>query len=201
MSCLLTNNIRFCDYSIGGLEKLYLTNKADIAGVTFTGSNKGLINNFLPIGGSVYWLEFDLIKETALTQEELQQQSRGDLYKVDLDLSFILRDVTKRNTLSQLIKGDLVAVLKDANGLYWSIGESDGLKVKSYSSTSDVKGGVSSYSLGLTAYQKHQTREVDFAALPTFWVVIEDCSIYFGLPISDIPSPVASTFDCLIDFS
>jgi hypothetical protein len=200
MACLLTQNISYCDFSTGGLKKLYLTNKSLIDSVEFTNDNLGLIADYVS-RNTLYWFDFDLNKDTANLTEVLEDTGRGDLYRVTLDNTYIELDFAKRRIFEEMIKGELVAIVQDNNNKYWSIGEQDGLRVTSYQSTTDLQGGVNRYTLQLTAFQRFQVREVDFNNLSEFWVAIEDCSIYQGLPLFAIPPPIAVIADCLIDFS
>ena len=198
MSCLLTRNIRFCDYSTGGIKQIYLTNKDFINSIAL--DENGQIIAFNP-SASIYWLVFDTNRASTSITENLEQGDNKNIYKQDLDTTFIEMDASKRATLEQIVKGELVALVKDENGKYWSLGEDNGLEVKGYSATSETVGGVNRYTLKLTTYSCDPMRAVDFDSLPEFWVPIEDCSIYAGQPLSAIPPPLAPIFDCLIDFS
>lgn len=203
MGCLLTSDIKFCDFSTGGLKKVYLTNKEFILGVNFLDDNEAIISDFITSKDVVelWWLDFDINDTTTSISETLEESSKGKLFTVSLDTTFIMMEPEKRNTLSEMIDGKMVAVVQDTNGLYWCLGEEDGLEVSSYGAGTESAGGVNSYRLQLTGYQRHQIREVDLAAVSSFWVAVEDCSIYAGLPIASIPPPLAPIFDCLIDFS
>lgn len=201
MPCLITNNIDFCDYSTGGIKRLFLTNKSFIAGVIFQDDNEGLIKDFVSSDGLIWWLEFSNNEATTTINESLQRSDNGNIYKVDLNTTFIKIEEAKRNALKQIIEGEVVAVVEDFNGKFWALGDTDGLKAFNYAGGSDSAGGVSSYDITLTGFQRHQLREVDFSAVDAFWVAVEDCSQYAGQPISAIPPPIQNIYECLIDFS
>ena len=201
MPCLLTSDIEFCDFSIGGVKQLFITNRVFIDSIKFDNDNEGKIKTFIPVSGQIWWLLFEHNQTSTTISENLDKSNQGKGFRVDLSTSFIQLSKEKRESLSQLIDGDVVVVVEDFNGKFWALGDEDGLELTRYNATSEAEGGTSSYSITLSGFQLHQIREVNLDTVKAFWVAVEDCSIYAGQPISAIPPPLASIYDCLVDFS
>lgn len=158
-----------CGNNLGGILKLYLVEKEMVSSVTL-GSPTTTISAFTMTGSpSATFYEFEFNKNTSsYTEEGTSDQATGrDLYIQTITLVLNRREKTKRDTLLLLAKRqDLVAIIKDHNGLYWYFGESYGLNLTTNSGGSGTtKTDPNQYVLTFVGEEPDPANEVDEAAV------------------------------------
>lgn len=121
-----------CDASMGGILEVFLAPYAEISGVTAdsAGTVTGVTMNDSGItfeaSGTTGpgWASFKFRKNTSsLTKTLNKDDANGvEFYENDLTMLFSKMEASKRTELVALAKGGVIAVVKDANGIYWLLG-------------------------------------------------------------------------------
>lgn len=128
MSCKAIKSITYnlCDTNMGGITKIYLANIDDVSAVTFgtatTLSDSG-ITGITMVSGKTFE-EFAIKKNTSNFTSTLTVNDNGSSY-VSTVLSFLLpkMDAAKKAAMNAFMLAEAVAIVKDANGRYWFLGE------------------------------------------------------------------------------
>lgn len=122
MACLQTLNgiVRDCLSNVGGVRKVYIANKDDVAGITIT---DGAVSAITMEGGAKfkeYYQKPGRASVTSTPQFNDANEYAGE--SVVLSLSFPRQDATKRLEVAALSVAELVVVYQDANGNCWLLG-------------------------------------------------------------------------------
>jgi len=134
-----------CNDSNGGVEKIFIAN-GPVESIT---ESAGVVTA-ITVGGSALtpadFFEFEVPRQTSsFTETHTVSQENGTLfYDQALTAVFNKMEATKRNEL--LLMGqatNMVAVFKDNNGKYWSVGLERGAYMTSGTSTSGTAYGDS----------------------------------------------------------
>lgn len=126
MSCILTSSMALaCRDSVGGIKRIYVTeleNKNSIV------ASAGVITTFTLITGKRFWT-YDFLKETGEMTEKIQTSvENGSLhYEQEVKIRLHKIEVAKRNEFILLAKNRLMVIGLDRNGIYWLMGEANGL--------------------------------------------------------------------------
>jgi len=154
-----------CNNNIGSITKVYLTDFDNITGLTVSGGTVSSIT----MGTSSYFYEFEFNRNSATLNEDLTKDvtAGSAFFTQTLTLTIPRRDVVKRNTLSLLTQRDLAAIVKDGNGFYWLLGESEGMYLSEATSTSGTaKSDGSNYVLTLIGEELERASSVDPTIIP-----------------------------------
>ena len=168
MACncdLITGGIACgCENNLGGISAIYITDFCNLVSTTSgTASNEGIITA-ISLTGSTCYYEYCFNKNTSsLTEQAIISIENGSLYYSQTATVIIpRREVAKRNALAMLMQKDLSIIVKDQNGLYWFLGEENGVNVTDINSTSGVvKGDLNGYTLTFIGEEPFQAKEVD----------------------------------------
>lgn len=168
MSCVsfsggITND---CSANMGGVTKLYLTDFKNVTSYTTSGGTVSAIS----LTASTYFYEFAFNRNSATFTEDLQKNVEvgSALWDQKVVVNIPKRDSAKRNTLALLTTRDLACVIKDSNGIYWLIGEVEGVYLSTQVSTSGkAKVDGSSYTLTLQGFEIEQAKVLASASLIT----------------------------------
>lgn len=117
-----------CRNSIGGIKTVYITELQNKSAIT---SASGAITAFTLTSGKKFWT-FELEQATATASEVLKPNAPNGSFYVEQTLNF---KVPKRSAsfswqLKNLGQNDLMAIVLDMNGVYWLLGEVNGLKMQ-----------------------------------------------------------------------
>ena len=158
-----------CDNNIGGIVELYITEKSNVSSVTLS-SPGDEISAFTMAGSpAAVFYKFEFNKNTSsYTEEENNDQASGrTLVTQTINLVLNRREKSKRDVLLLVGKRkDLVAVVKDANGLYWYFGETLGINLTTNSGGSGVaKTDANQYVLTFVGEEPSPANTVEAAAL------------------------------------
>lgn len=128
MSCAnqtITGIEKDCSTSKGGINVVYLLNYDDIENVTVAneGDTKGVITGITVAGGKKFHT-YNFRKGTGSMTSTLNVDPANGVNYVttDLALTFLKMDTTKRIEMSALAVNEMVAIVKDANNVYWYLG-------------------------------------------------------------------------------
>jgi len=123
MSCAqtLAGIARDCAANMGGILEVYLANQADVASITKTSGKVTAIT--METSKKFYRYQFN--KETGSMSSNYQvNDANGTKYvQTDLLMVFNRMETDKRIEITAMAQGELYAIVKDGNGLYWLLGE------------------------------------------------------------------------------
>lgn len=123
MSCAnqtITGIEKDCSTSKGGINVVYLANYDDVTAVETT---EGKVTGITVAEGKKF-LAYNFRKGTGSMTSTLNVDPANGVNYVttDLALTFLKMDTAKRIEMSALAVNELVAIVKDANGVYWYLG-------------------------------------------------------------------------------
>ena len=169
MACSTLKGVNFslCDPSMGGITKIYLANADEVSAVTIgtasTLSDEGI--TAITMSGSAKFQEFTVKKNTSSFTSTLTVNDNGASY-VSTVLSYVMprMDAAKRAAMQALIMAEALAIVKDANGKYWFIGDVDSesflTNTAGTGETGTAKGDANQYTVELTAETLGYPQEV-----------------------------------------
>ena len=109
-----------CASNMGGIVEVYLANKADVSSVTITSSKVTAIS----MNSTAKFKTYHFRPNTSSMSSNYQvNQENGTSYvQTDLLMVFNRMETSKRIEVTAMAQGELCAIVKDANGLYWMLG-------------------------------------------------------------------------------
>lgn len=155
-----------CDNNIGGIVTLYLADKEDVASITDDGAGSVTA---ITMDGAVTFTEFTFRRNTSSFTEEanIDLVNGSTYYTSTINLMLHKREAAKSNSIQLIAEGqrDLVAIVEDANGLFWvfdqmqltAVGEGSG----------QAKADGSKYSLTLVGENAQLAWETTSAVVAT----------------------------------
>jgi len=166
MSCISFSGglSKGCENNVGGITKVYLTDLANITGVTESGGTVSVIG----MAAMTSFYEFEFNRNSASFTEDLVKsvEAGSAVFEQTLSITIPKRDVAKRNTLALLTQRDLAVIFKDANGIYWYPGDVEGMYLSESTSTSGAaKADGSNYVLTLKGFEIERAPAVDPAII------------------------------------
>lgn len=122
MACSQTLNgiTNDCAANMGGILEVYVANKADVTGVTVTSNKISAITMASSAKFKVY--HFKPGTSSLSSNYQVNQENGVQYVQSDLLMVFNRMETAKRIEISALAQGEMVAIVKDANGLYWYLG-------------------------------------------------------------------------------
>jgi hypothetical protein len=159
----LTGIVRGCDNNIGGIVGLWLADQEDISAV---GEAAGVVGSITMVAPAVF-VGYEFRRNTGSFTEEaaIDLVNGSTFYTQTINLMFHRREATKSQEIQIMAAGqrDLVAIVKDANGLFWyfdklqltAVGEGSG----------QAKADGSKYAISLVAESEHLAWETSQAVL------------------------------------
>ena len=122
MACLINAGIvRDCGFAFGGLQKVYLANKADVASILHDTVTQEITGITMATGGTFYEYEFE--PETGQALQELQAGNVSRFILQTLNLSLAGMNQAKKAVLEDVANADMVAIYQDQADVYWFYGE------------------------------------------------------------------------------
>lgn len=109
-----------CATSLGGIAEVYIASRDDVTTVTVTEDKVTAIT----MGSTAKFKKYYFRPQTGSMTTNLQvnAQNGTNYWLTDLILQFTRMETTKRIEISALAVNDMVAIVKDANGVYWYLG-------------------------------------------------------------------------------
>ena len=110
-----------CAASMGGIVEVLIANAVDVTAVTVTDNKISAIT----LASTKYFHKYGFARNTgSLSSNYTIDETTGARFVAsDLVLQFNRMETTKRVEISALAQGELVVIVKDANGLYWYLGK------------------------------------------------------------------------------
>ena len=162
MSCnqTLSGLVKDCSPSMGGILEVLLVNREDVTSVQAeTGKISGIT-----MEASAKFKRYTFARNTgSMTSTYTIDQASGVKYvTTDLVLQFNRMETTKRVEITALSVNDLVAIVKDANGVYWYLGYDEPVNASAGDGqTGTARGDANTYSITLQDISKEMPMEVD----------------------------------------
>lgn len=172
MSCaLLTGGIsKDCLNNIGGIKKMYITERSNITFPLSLSSPGNEISGITMIGGAKFY-EFAFNKNTSsYTEATKTDQAVGvELSTQTITLILNRREKTKRDQILLLGKfKDLCIIITDANDVNWFFGEANGVNLDNNDGGSGVnRPDPNRYTLTFVGEEPAPANTVTAAALAT----------------------------------
>lgn len=151
MSCTVINkgiNAK-CDTSMGGIIEVYLANAAEW---DYRASSNTLDVEVVSGSAGSKWYLYTFRKGSSSMSSTLNVDDANGINYVSTELvmTFGRMDTDKRVAISALATSDLKAIVKDANGIYWCLGETEGVTASAGSgATGQARGDANAYSITL----------------------------------------------------
>jgi hypothetical protein len=122
MACLINAGItRDCGFAFGGLQKIYLANKADVSTVAHDSGTNEITGITMTTGATFYEYEFE--PETGQALQELQAGSISRFVLQTLNLSLAGMTQSKKDVLEDMANADMVAIYQKQDDVYFYYGE------------------------------------------------------------------------------
>ncbi len=162
MACnqTLSGLVKDCSPSMGGITEVLLANREDVSAVT---ADAGKVTE-ITMASSAKFKKYSFARNTgSMTSTYTIDQASGVRYvTTDLLLQFNRMETTKRVEISALAVNDLVAIVKDANGIYWYLGYDEPVNASAGDGqTGTARGDANRYTITLQDNSKEMPMEVD----------------------------------------
>ena len=162
MSCIqtLSGLTRDCSSNMGGIVEALIANFDDVSNVEVT---DGQITT-ITMAASAKFKRYSFAKNTgSLTSTYNLDPASGVRYVTsDLLLQFNRMETSKRVEITALALGDLVVIVKDANGKYWYLGKNEPVSASaSDGQTGTARGDANRYTITLQDESLEMPYEVD----------------------------------------
>ena len=162
MACnqTLSGLVKDCSPSMGGITEVLLANREDISAVT---ADSGKVTE-ITMASSAKFKRYTFARNTgSMTSTYTIDQASGVKYvTTDLLLQFNRMETAKRVEISALAVNDLVAIVKDANGIYWYLGYDEPVNASAGDGqTGTARGDANRYTITLQDNSKEMPMEVD----------------------------------------
>lgn len=155
---------RDCATSMGGIVEVYIANYDDVSGVTVTDD----IIKTISMADTAKFKKYSFRKGTGSMTSTLNvDPTNGTNYvSTDLVLQFMKMDTSKRVEIAALAVGELVIIVKDANGKYWYLGKDNAVTASAGEGTTGTAAtDANRYQITLQDNSQTYPMEVDAGAL------------------------------------
>jgi hypothetical protein len=167
MACALTSSYSLdCRDSVGGLIEIYFIEAGNVTSVT---EASGVATAITKASGKVF-RKYEQDQNTAFFVENLNSnvQNGTIFYQQELTIVCNRMQTATRNELLLLAKNRLIAVAKDANGVYWLLGKTRNLYATGGNSGSGTASGDrNGYTFTFTAMEPNLSPSVSDACAAT----------------------------------
>ena len=162
MPCIqtLSGLAKDCSSNMGGILEVLIANFDDVTGVTITDNQVSAI----AMATSAKFKRYLFAKKTgSLTSTYTLDPASGVKYVTsDLLLQFNRMETQKRVEITALAMGDLVCIVKDANGKYWYLGKDEPVNASaSDGQTGTARADANRYTITLQDESLEMPYEVD----------------------------------------
>jgi hypothetical protein len=136
-NCSISQDLlRNCEFQFGGLQKVYLANKADVVSVGY--GSTGQVTGITMASGSTFHL-YEFEPENASFTEEFQGEAISKSFLQTVSLTLAGQSQSTVVQLESLALSVLVAIVQTQDNRYWLVGEKGyGLRATSVNLNSGV---------------------------------------------------------------
>ena len=150
---------RDCAANMGGIVEVHLANKADVSTVTVTSDKITAITMNSTAKFKTY--QFKPGTSSLSSNYQVNQENGTVFVQSDLLMVFNRMETTKRIEVSAMAQGELCAIVKDANGLYWFLGQYEPLVISAGDGlTGTARADRNGYSVTLTDNSPEMPTEI-----------------------------------------
>lgn len=162
MACnqTLSGLVKDCSPSMGGITEVLLANREDVSAVNAVAGKVTEIT----MASTAKFKRYTFARNTgSMTSTYTIDQASGVRYvTTDLLLQFNRMETAKRVEISALAVNDLVAIVMDANGIYWYLGYDEPVNASAGDGqTGTARGDANRYTITLQDNSKEMPMEVD----------------------------------------
>lgn len=168
MSCVcsaqtLNGLCKDCEGSVGGIVTVYVASWSDVTALVSSGD---IITGITLASGKTFY-EYQFRKNTGSMTSTLNVTDDGNVYvSTELSLVFSKMETRKRIEMNALSVQDLAIVVKDANGKYWYLGETEPVNASAgEGATGTNRTDSNHYNITFTALSQNFPSEVNGDAL------------------------------------
>jgi hypothetical protein len=132
---------------MGGIVEVLLANSADVTATVSAGKVTAIT-----MEGAAKFYRYSFTPETGSLSSNWQVNAQNGTRYVQSDLVMVFNrmETAKRAEVSAMAQGELVAIVKDANGVYWYLGENEPLTLSAGDGlTGTARGDRNGYSVTL----------------------------------------------------
>lgn len=160
MSCALTQGLTLpCRDSKGGLVEIYLTELSNFNTKTAV---SGVLTAFDLATGKQFWV-YKQIAESSEWKEAIQtsRENNSVFFEQDLEIRIPKMQASTRNEIMLLSQNLLMVIVKDRNGKYWMLGETNGMMLEpSEAGSGKAMGDFNGYTLKFKGKEEAAAQEV-----------------------------------------
>ena len=122
MACsqTLAGIARDCAANMGGIKRVLLANRADVASITLTSGKVSAIT--MESSKKFYEYNFKPGTSSMTSNWQVNRENGVKYVQTDLVMVFNRMETTKRVEVEAMAQADLYAIVEDNNGLYWLLG-------------------------------------------------------------------------------
>lgn len=166
MACTqtLSGLTRDCLNNMGGIIEVYIANADDVASVTFSGGGDEEVTGISMAGGAKFHRYTLRRNSGSLTSNITADAVNGITFVTnDILMQFSRMETTKRVEIMALVQADTIAMVKDANGIVWLVGDADhplNIGDGSLGQTGQASSDRNGYDVHLTNEQPHLPYQV-----------------------------------------
>jgi hypothetical protein len=162
MSCIALNGgiTLDCSGNAGGIRKLYITDYENIVPTDLIMTNDVITD--LSVGSASFY-EFEFNKNSASFTENLAVdiEAGSAYYAIEVMFKIGKRETAKRNILKLMVRRKLSVIALDSNGIYWLLGQNEGLYLTELNSSSgQAKADGSFYEFKIAGDENFPAMEV-----------------------------------------
>lgn len=126
MSCVLTTGFALdCKDGVGGIKNIWIIQSSKKG--TFTKDVSGSVTAWTPTANSLFKYELRKASSSFETDIMTSQQNGTTFYETKLAIQLNKMEAYKRNELKLLAQQLLIIIVLDKNGVYWVLGDSNGM--------------------------------------------------------------------------
>lgn len=163
MPCALTQGYNLdCRDSLGGAKSVYLTEFANVSGIT---ASAGVVSAITKTTGKRFW-KYNQERGNLEASEDIETNIQNGVvvYKPTITMVLGKMQATIRNEIILLAMNDVVAVVEDRNGKFWYYGRQNGLALSTGKAGTGKAGtDLNGYTLTLTGEEPALALEVSSA--------------------------------------
>lgn len=169
MACDLTaGRVKGCKDSIGGTSILYLFDYlADAFTIT---AGEATAMNVALTAAYAYELSGD---GNPFTEEQVSDRNTGTVTNTQTITAILQKmDAATAAELNIVAKASPIAVIKDRNGIYHLVGQTDGIDFNISATTGSAKSDLNGFTLTGTAIEQNLSPKLDSTATAAFLAVV-----------------------------
>lgn len=165
-----------CGLGIGGIKEIIIADRTNI-GYKVVPLPDGTIGTVVKRSSAHVAYRYEVSKFSSGLESTVNVDIQaGSIYHENsVTVVFNKMDTIKRREVAQLIKGDLIVIVRDGNGIYWFMGLDEPVNVSAGSASTGVAAGDSNnYTLTFTDISKDPLHEVRPVAIPLLFSTSSD---------------------------